>query len=427
MSEQRHSELAIHPVHPAAGEDLAKREQAMRRTRVVAIVVILLLALGAGRTVMSRMSNAKVLDAGISERTAVYVKTAFPKQGGVQTLALPGTLQGYVQAPIAARASGYVKRWTKDIGSRVQKGELLAEIETPELDQQLHQGAATRAQAASSLALANSTMERWEALRKRDAVSQQELDERRSNDAQARANLAAADANVDRLRMLAGFKRIVAPFSGVILRRNVDVGDLIDAGGGRPLFLLAQTDPLRIYVSVPQTYTQLIKVGQEVKVTQAELRGQVFRGEVARTAGAIDTATRTMQVEISLPNKEGVLLPGAYVQVDLPLVASAGLTIPANALMIRGDGMRVALVDAAGSIRLRTVKIGRNFGQSVELIEGVTAKDQLVLNPPDSMTDGDKVSIAVDKPDAKATEGGKEGGKAAGKAAGKSAEPKEKS
>jgi len=401
MSEERHSELAIHPLHPADGNELAKREQIVRRTRIVAVVILVLLALGAGRTVMSRMSNAKVLEAGTGERTAVYVKAAYPKQGASQTLALPGTLQGYVQAPIAARASGYVKRWTKDIGSRVEKGELLAEIETPELDQQLSQGAAARAQAASSLALANSTMERWEALRKKDAVSQQELDERRSNDAQARANLGAADANVDRLRQLAGFKRIVAPFSGVIMRRNVDVGDLIDAGGSRPLFLLAQTDPLRIYVNVPQTYTQMIKVGQQVTVTQAELVGQKFRGEVARTAGAIDTATRTMQVEVTLPNKEGLLLPGAYVQVALPLAPSQALTIPANALMIRGDGMRVAVVDAAGAIRLRTVKIGRNYGEAVELLDGVTVKDQLVLNPADSLTDGDKVIVTADKPAAK--------------------------
>ena len=401
MSEERHSELAIHPLHPADGNELAKREQIVRRTRIVAIVILVLLALGAGRTVMSRMSNAKVLEAGAGERTAVYVKAAYPKQGASQTLALPGTLQGYVQAPIAARASGYVRRWTKDIGSRVEKGELLAEIETPELDQQLSQGAAARAQAASSLALANSTMERWEALRKKDAVSQQELDERRSNDAQARANLGAADANVDRLRQLAGFKRIVAPFSGVIMRRNVDVGDLIDAGGSRPLFLLAQTDPLRIYVNVPQTYTQMIKVGQQVTVTQAELVGQKFRGEVARTAGAIDTATRTMQVEVTLPNKEGLLLPGAYVQVALPLAPSQALTIPANALMIRGDGMRVAVVDAAGAIRLRTVKIGRNYGEAVELLDGVTVKDQLVLNPADSLSDGDKVIVTADKPAAK--------------------------
>ena len=258
-----------------------------------------------------------------------------------------------MQSPIAARASGYLKRWTKDIGSRVAKGELLAEIDAPEIDQQLSQAIAARQQASSSLALAKSTMERWEALRKKDAVSQQELDERRSGDAQARANLAAAEANVERLRQLEGFKRVVAPFAGVITRRNVDVGDLIDAGGGagRAMFLLAQTDPLRVYVNVPQTYAQLVKPGQEVTVTQSELLGQTFRGEVARTAASIDAATRTMQIEVTLPNRDGALMPGAYVQVLLPLQASRALTIPTNALMIRGEGMRVAVVDTESRIQ----------------------------------------------------------------------------
>jgi RND family efflux transporter MFP subunit len=398
MTEERHSELAIHHLHPADGEALVKRKQVMRRTSMLVLVGMVLLALGAGRTLISRSANAKGLEAAVGERAVVYVKTAFPKTGASQTLALPGTLQGFVQAPIAARASGYVKRWTKDIGTRVQKGELLAEIETPELDQQLSQGAAARAQAASSLGLAASTKDRWEALRQKDAVSQQEVDERRSNEVQARANLAAAEANVDRLRQLAGFKRVVAPFAGVIIRRNVDVGDLIDAGGARPLFVLAQTDSLRIYVNVPQAYAHLVKVGQKVDVTQAELRGQVFKGEVARSSGAIDTATRTLQVEVTLPNKDGVLLPGAYVQVALPLSASQSLTIPANALLIRGTGMQVAVVDGGGAVRLKQVKIGRNYGEAVELLDGVGPKDQLVLNPSDSIAEGDKVKVAVDAP-----------------------------
>ena len=223
-----------------------------------------------------------------------YVKVASPQAPKAgQTLALPGTLQGQVQSPISARASGYLKRWTKDIGSKVQKGELLAEIETPEIDQQLSQAVAARQQAAAGLELAKSTVARWEALRKKDVVSQQELDERRSAVASATANLAAADANVQRLRQTEGFKRVVAPFAGVITRRNVDVGDLIDAGsgnGGRALFTLAQTDPLRVYINVPQAYAQLVKPGQAVVVTQSELRGQNFKGEVARTSGAIDTS-----------------------------------------------------------------------------------------------------------------------------------------
>jgi RND family efflux transporter MFP subunit len=394
MTEQRHAALGIHMETPDDA-DLLKRRQLARRGKLIAIVVLVLLALGAGRTIFSRMANARALEAGTEERAKQYVKTALPKAGGGQALALPGTLQGFVQAPISARSSGYLKRWTKDIGSRVEKGELLAEIETPEIDQQLTQAIAAREQTASSLSLAKSTVERWEGLRKKDVVSQQDLDERRSAVSQAQANVAAADANVQRLRQLEGFKRVVAPFAGVITRRNVDVGDLIDAGGGRaPLFLLSQTDPLRVYVNVPQAYAQLIKPGQQVVVTQAELRGQTFKGEVARTAAAIDTATRTMQIEVSLPNREGVLMPGAYVQVALPLAASKTLVVPTNALLFRGEGARVASVDAQGKVRLRPVNIGRNFGESIELLDGIGPNDRIVLNPSDSLADGDVVSLA---------------------------------
>src|SRR5215213_8617483 len=279
MTEERHQ--GLHTLEPHDHGELLRRRQIVRRAKILSAVVVVLLAVGAGRTVMSRMSNSTKLEEGTVEHAKLYVRTASPKSNEAgQTLALPGTLQGYVQAPISARASGYLRRWHKDIGSRVNKGELLAEIDTPEIDQQLSQAVAAREQMASSLTLAKSTMERWEALRKKDAVSQQELDERRSGEAQARANLAAADANIERLRQLQGFKRVVAPFAGVITRRNVDVGDLIDAGGGagRTLFVLSQTDPLRIYVNVPQTFSQNVKAGQQVTVRQAELQGQVFKG-----------------------------------------------------------------------------------------------------------------------------------------------------
>jgi RND family efflux transporter MFP subunit len=375
---------------------MAEQDRTVRRAKILTIAVLALLVLAGGRTVFSRISNARALESGVAERNKQYVRVTAPKAGAAeQTVVLPGTLQGYVQAPISARASGYLKKWHKDIGSRVKQGELLAEIETPEIDQQLSQAMAARQQAASSLELARSTLERWEGLRKRDAVSQQELDERRSADAQARANLAAADANVERLRQLEGFKRVLAPFSGVITRRNVDVGDLIDAGGGagRALFLLSQTDPLRVYVNVPQSYSQLVRAGQQVVVTQAELRGENFKGEILRTAASIDAVTRTMQVEIRLPNADGKLLPGAFVQVALALSASGALTIPTNVLLFRPEGPRVAAVGADGKVSLRAVKIGRNFGEAIEVLDGLASTDQLVLNPSDSLNDGDTVVI----------------------------------
>ncbi|MDB5828415.1 MAG: efflux transporter periplasmic adaptor subunit [Variovorax sp.] len=411
MSEQRHAALGIHPIDAGDPDgnghvERMKRRQIIRRTRILGVIVLILLALGAARTVISRIANNRSLEAGTTERAKQYVNTTLPTaRSAGQTLALPGTLQGFVQSPISARASGYLKRWTKDIGAHVEKGELLAELETPEIDQQLSQAIAARQQTASSLGLAQSTVARWEALRKKDVVSQQELDERRSGSDQARANLAAADANVQRLKQLEGFKRVVAPFAGVITRRNVDVGDLIDAGSGtgRALFTLAQTDPLRVYVNVPQSYAQLVKAGQPVTVTQSELRGQSFSGQIARTSASIDASTRTMQVEVSLPNKEGVLLPGAYVQVQLPLVASTSLSVPANALLFRKDGTLVATVDPQGKVHLQTVSLGRNYGESVEVLEGLKPTDRLVLNPSDSMAEGDTVAIAPPKTAAPAT------------------------
>ena len=378
---------------PPAGADPASRRRAMRGGTIVAAIVLVLLALGAGRTVLSRLANAKALDEAVATQSVQYVKTTFAKASGSgQTLALPGTLQGAQQAPIAARATGYLKRWTRDIGASVEKGELLAEIESPEIDQQLSQAIAARQQTAASLALARSTTERWEALRKRDVVSQQELDEKRSAAAQASANLAAADANVERLRQMQGFTRVTAPFSGVITRRAVDTGDLIDSGG-KTLFVLTQMDPLRVYINVPQSYAQLVKPGQKVVVTQAELRGKTFSGEVARTAGSIDSASRTMQVEVRLANRDGALMPGALVQVALPLPAGTGLTAPTNVLLFRGEGTRVAVVDAQGKVQLRPVTLGRNFGEAIEIVDGIGPRDRLVLNPSDSLADGDPVAV----------------------------------
>lgn len=397
MSEQRHNSLAIHPLetaNPDSHGDLLKRGQIVRRTRILTVVVLIVLALGAARTIVSRVSNASVLEAGTRERAIQYVQTTLPSIAATgQALALPGTLQGYVQSPLSARASGYLKQWTKDIGSRVEKGELLAEIETPEIDQQLSQAVAAREQAAAAMELARSTQARWEGLRQKDVVSQQDLDERRGSAAQARANYAAAQANEQRLRQLEGFKRIVAPFAGVITRRNVDVGDLIDAGSGRPLFLLSQTDPLRVYLNVPQSYAQLIKPGVHVTVTQAELGGQAFRGTIARTGASIDLATRTMQVEVNLPNPDGALLPGAYVQVAMQLPPSPTLVLPANALLFRKEGARVAVVDAQGVVSLRPITLGRNYGQTIEIPEGLAENDRVILNPSDSLAAGDKVAL----------------------------------
>jgi RND family efflux transporter MFP subunit len=398
MTEQRHAALALHSAEPSNEHiELLKRRQILRRTQIAAVVVLLLLGLGAGRTVLTRQANAKALETSTTENARQYVKVAQPKRAAAgQMLTLPGTLQGQVQTPISARASGYLKRWTSDIGSNVKQGQLLAEIESPEIDQQLAQAIAGRDQQAANLALARSTAERWEGLRKKDVVSQQDLDERRSSAAQAQANLDAAEANVQRLRQLESFKRVLAPFAGVVTRRNVDVGDLIDPS--RPLFTLAQVDKLRVFINVPQAYAQLVKPGQPVTISQAELRGLRFAGRVVRSAGAIDAATRTLQVEVNLVNPERVLLPGAYVQVALPLQASAALLVPTNTLLFRAEGSLVGVVDKQGKVKLKPVTVGRNYGAEVELLDGVAEADRLVMNPPDWLADGLTVVVAPNAP-----------------------------
>ncbi|HXY05770.1 MAG TPA: efflux RND transporter periplasmic adaptor subunit [Burkholderiaceae bacterium] len=398
MSDSHHSSLGIHSAGPPhAGTGAAPRARLLMRARRATVLIVVLLALGAAGTVIGRVVRMRDLQATtqLQARNFVLTTQIQPSKGG-ETLALPGTLQGFIESPIYARTSGYLLRWYRDIGARVQKGDLLAELDTPEVDQQLAQATASREQAAASLELAKSSAERWESLRLRDAVSQQELDERRSAFSQAQANLAAAEANVRRLTELEGFKRIVAPFSGVVTRRNIDVGDLVDAGNGgvsRALFTLAQTDPLRLYVYVPQSYANLVRIGETISVTQAEMPSVRFRGTVSRTAGAIDTLTRTLQVEVSLPNHDERLLPGAYVQLQLPVGKSASLVAPSNCLLFRPEGPRVAAVDSEGRVRLQPVTIGTDYGQSVELRSGVQIGDVLILNPADSLADGDVVSF----------------------------------
>jgi RND family efflux transporter MFP subunit len=398
MSDKRHSSLGIHATH-STSTGLAQRRPALRRGKIAALVILLLLAAGGARTLIARAFDARALERSTAQQARPAVTTVNAKAGAAApTLQLPGTLQGVVESPIYARSSGYLRRWTHDIGSQVAKGELLAEIDAPEIEQQLAHALAARGQAQANLDLARTSAERWESLRQKDVVSQQELDERRGALAQAQANVAAADSDVRRLQETAAFQRVVAPFSGVVTRRNVDVGDLVDSGNGgagRALFSLAQVDPLRLYVYVPQAYAALIKTGDAVAVSQAEAPGQVYAGRIARSAGAIDTATRTLQVEISLPNPDGKLLPGAFVQVAFKTAPITALTVPANTLLFRGEGPVIATVNSGGQVKLQPVTIGRNLGTSVEILDGIGSADRLVLNPADSIANGDQVEVAA--------------------------------
>ena len=370
----------------------------VKRAKLGAGVIIGALIIGGIVVLIARVFHGSALAAESELHAKQYVTTVMPKAGsGGLPLTLPGTLQGVNEATVYARTNGYIARWIKDIGSSVKKGELLAEIATPEIDQELSQAIAAQQQAASSESLAKSTAERWKSLREKDAVTQQDLDERQSTYIQAQASLASAQANTARLRNLQNFNKVVAPFDGVLTSRNIDVGDLVDAGNGgvgKALFTVAQIDPLRLYVFVPQVYARQVKVGDEVTVSMAEHQGGEYKGTIARTARAIDTVTRTMQVEIRVPNPNDALIAGAYVQATLPIKQDgSALIVPTNVLLFRPDGPRVATVDGGGKVRLSTVKLGTDFGSSVAILGGLKADERVVLNPADSLADGDIVTL----------------------------------
>ena len=378
-----------------------ENSRVLKRAKFIAGGIFGMLVIGAVIVLILRSFQARALESATALHAKQYVTTITPKAGGVgHPLTLPGTLLGVIESTVYARSNGYVVRWLQDIGSSVKKGELMAEIAAPEIDQELSQAISSRDQASASAALAKSTAARWQALRQKDAVTQQDLDERLSAYNQAEANLAAANANVGRLRKLQGFNQVVAPFDGIVTRRNVDVGDLVNAGNGgtgQALFAVAQIDPLRLYVYVPQAYAHQVKIGDAVTVALAERGGEQYRGTVARTARAIDTATRTMQVEIRVPNPGNSLIAGSYVQVTLPIDVDAhALVVPTNVLLFRSDGTRVALVDVRGRVHLNLVKLGTDFGTTVEVLSGLSAGDRVILNPADSLADGDVVTLPAE-------------------------------
>jgi RND family efflux transporter MFP subunit len=283
------------------------------------------------------------------------------------------------------------------MGSRVQKGELLADIETPEIDQELMQARAARTQAEAQLSLAKSSAERWETLRKMDAVAQQETDERSSGYTQGQAALASATANVRRLEQLESFKHVYAPFAGIITKRNTDIGALINAGNSgtnQELFVVAQIDPIRVYVDVPENYAPSIHPGLKASIELPAFPGQHFSGNIVRTSDSIDLATRTLRTEIDVPNRDGRLFPGSYAQVHFGVnVAAVRMLVPVNALLFRAEGPRAAVVGADGKVHLKPVIIGRDYGTDVEILGGLEPSESIVLNPSDSLEEGQTVHV----------------------------------
>jgi RND family efflux transporter MFP subunit len=318
-------------------------------------------------------------------------------ESGDEDLVLPGTLQAYVESAIYARTNGYLKKWYYDIGTPVKKGTLLADIDTPEVDQQLSQARADLNTAKANVRLSEITADRYTELLKTDGVSKQEVDNATGDLAAKRAIVESNEANVGRLEDLESFKRIYAPFNGVLTQRNVDIGTLINAGNGgtsQQLFYLAQTDPIRVYVNVPEAYAPSIHPGIGAYLELTQYPGQKFQGKVVRSANAIDLNTRTLLTEVDVPNASGQLLPGGYAQVHLEVkVKGQRLQVPVNSLLFRSEGLRAVVVDANHKAHLQTLTIGRDYGVTLEVLNGLKADDWIVLNPPDSINDGEPVHV----------------------------------
>ena len=318
-------------------------------------------------------------------------------EAGDENLVLPGTLQAYVESPIYARTNGYLRKWYHDIGSRVNKGELLADIDTPEVDQQLGQSRADLNTAKANAQLSDITAARYTELLKTDGVSKQEVDNAMGDQAAKRATMQSSEANVRRLEELESFKHIYAPFSGVLTQRNIDIGTLINAGNGgtsQQLFYLAQTDPIRVYVNVPEAYAPSSHPGIGAYLELTQYPGEQFRGKVVRTSNSIDHSTRTLLTEVDVPNPSGQLLPGGYAQVHLEVkVKGYRLQVPVNSLLFRSEGLRAVVVDSNHKARLQMLTIGRDYGVTLEVMNGLKADDWIVLNPPDSLSDGQEVHV----------------------------------
>jgi RND family efflux transporter MFP subunit len=311
---------------------------------------------------------------------------------------LPGNIQAFVDAPIYARTSGYVRHWYHDIGSRVHRGDVLADIESPEVDQQLQQAREDLDTAQADLKLAQITAARYSDLFKSDSVAKQDVDNAVQNAAARGAAVKAAQANVRRLQELVGFEKLLAPFDGVVTARNTDVGQLIEsgsAGTGREIFHVASIDRLRVFVNVPQDYSHDAKPGVKADLALPELPGRHFEGTIARTADAFDPATRTLLVEVDVQNTTHVLLPGAFVDVRLKVASgSPTVLVPSTALLFRSEGLRAATV-SSGVARLLPVTLGRDFGTEVEVIKGLTRDSEVIVNPPDSLVDGEKLRVVT--------------------------------
>jgi RND family efflux transporter MFP subunit len=374
-------------------------DKKIRRYALIALMVAVLLGVW-GELSRVRARSALGKETSESAIPTVVTVTASPSSLG-EELVLPGAVQAYIEAPIYARTSGYLKSWNSDIGTQVAKGQILAEIETPEVDQQLSQAQADLATARANEALSTSTNVRWQGLLATESVSKQDADEKSGDAAAKTAASHSAAANLARLRDLESFKRVVAPFSGVITARNTDIGALINAGqsAGSELFRIADTRKLRIFVRVPEAFASATKPGLDAELRFAERPNRSFAAKTVRTSNSLDAILRTLQVELELDNPKGEIFPGAYAEVHFKIPADAAtLRLPANTVLFRSAGLQVATLDGEHRVKLKSIVQGRDFGSTIEVLSGLTANELVILNPPDSIADGVQVRIAAPPP-----------------------------
>jgi len=389
--------------------------EAPRPARPWARWLVVLLTLGAVAAVVAsgilpRVKAKRALEAETLDMATRRVAVIRPKRGApAQEIVLPANIQAFTDAPIYARTNGYLKRWNADIGARVKSGQLLAEIETPEVDQQLQQARADLATAVANYHLAEITASRYQGLLKSNSVAQQDADNAVGNADARKAALDSAQFNVKRLEEMQSFNRIYAPFDGVITARNTDIGQLIDSGSGggpaRELFHIAAVAQMRVYVNVPQAYSRVAKPGLPASLILKEFPGRPFHGVLVRTANAIDAAARTLLTEIDVDNPTGEILPGAYgeVHLKLPAVAPTYL-LPVSTLLFRSSGLQVAVVREGGRVELVPVTLGRDFGAEAEVLGGFDGDEAVVLNVPDSIATGEKVEVIQPQNDSDAKE-----------------------
>jgi RND family efflux transporter MFP subunit len=353
-------------------------------------------------TLFLRAQASRKLAATTHALEAESVSVVHPKVGATTSdLALPGTLQAFSDSPIYARTNGYVAHWYADIGTHVHQGQMLAVIQSPEVDQELNQARASLSQVQANLTLAGITAKRYQELIKTNAVSQQDVDQNNQNLQAQQANLQAAAANASRLQQMQGFERVVAPFDGIITQRRTDIGDLVNAGNGGTafeLFRISKIDTVRIFVPVPEEYSEQITNGLKATLELTALPGKQFQGTVVRSSHAIDAGSHTLLTEIDVPNPSGQLMPGAYAEVHLKASAPiSSLIIPSGAVLFQAAGPQVAITTEKNEIALKKVTLGRDFGDTVEVTSGLSREDSVVASPPDYLVDGMRVEVQSPK------------------------------